>query len=92
MSWNEAEFGRDDGIVCDEIVNGTRCGAATWVMDDDGRGYVSYECEKGHFFAVQYEYDEEHEPDCWCADCVENAQWDDLRDIEMYGEAGELSI
>jgi len=60
--WNEAEFGRDDEIVCDITADSLGrhakpCGMKTWVTDDDTHGYVSYECERGHHFAIQYDDD-----------------------------------
>lgn len=90
MSWNEAAFGRDDGIICDATHSAAGfahapCGAKTWVIDDDGRGYISYECERGHHFAVQEDFEEEHDINCDCEDCSDNAMWDAIRDEEMYG-------
>lgn len=61
MSWNEAAFGRDDGLECE------KCGSKTYVTDDDDRGYVSYACENdkcGETFAAQYDLDpEETDPE-----------------------------
>lgn len=91
MSWNEDEFGRDDDVVCDIDYDSMGkhqkpCGAKTWVIDDQGMGYVCYECERGHHFAVQYDFEpDEHDQDCDCSDCADNAMWDAIRDEEMYG-------
>ena len=43
------EFGEDNGIKCD-------CGAATFLVDDQGSGLKAYECEKGcGTFQVQFD-------------------------------------
>lgn len=66
-------FGRDDGLICD-------CGAPTFLVDDQGGGLCSYECEAcGDVFGVQYdsvddgpddpsEYDLDHYDDLLMAD------------------------
>jgi hypothetical protein len=58
----DGRFGEDHGIKCDD------CGGATFLVDDQGEGYMSYECEKcGISFGVQYDWDdfEQHEPEGW---------------------------
>lgn len=57
------EFGRDDGITCDD------CGGNTFLIDDQGYGLCSYQCEVcDNSFSVQFESsdeDEEYEPEGW---------------------------
>jgi DNA-directed RNA polymerase subunit RPC12/RpoP len=58
----DGRFGRDDGIKCDE------CGSKTFLVDDQGGGLMSYECEECELvFLVQYEHedDEEYEAEGW---------------------------
>jgi hypothetical protein len=68
------DFGKDDGIICnlEVVVNSplgkqTReCGGKTFLVDDQGYGLKSYECEAcGGSVQVQFDgYDEEEdEPD-----------------------------
>lgn len=60
------DFGRDDGVKCD-------CGGKTFLVDDQGGGYCSYECEScGQSFGVQYDTDDDPEPEGW-----EEALWEE---------------
>jgi hypothetical protein len=64
------DFGRDDGVKCDE------CGGKTFLVDDQGGGLCSYECENcDNTFGVQYDSDDEdaYEPEGW-----ELAHFDDI--------------
>jgi DNA-directed RNA polymerase subunit RPC12/RpoP len=58
----DGRFGEDHGIKCDE------CGSASFLIDDQGGGYMAYQCEKcDRSFSVQYDFDDEdgYEPDGW---------------------------
>ena len=47
--WDDRNFGRDDGIRCE-------CGGKTYLVDDQGHGLISYQCERCEE-PVQVQYD-----------------------------------
>ena len=54
---DDRDSGRDDGIKC-------KCGASTFLVDDQGGGLRSYECENpncSESTMVQFEWDEPEE-------------------------------
>lgn len=49
---DDRDIGRDDGIKC-------KCGGSTFLVDDQGGGLRSYQCDVcGQSFQVQFETDE----------------------------------
>ena len=59
--WDDRNFGRDDGIRCE-------CGGKTYLVDDQGHGLISYQCERCEE-PIQVQYD--------CACCAEGDEDDD---------------
>ena len=58
----DGRFGEDHGIKCDD------CGGKTFLVDDQGDGLMSYECEDcENTFSVQFETDNDdgYEPEGW---------------------------
>jgi hypothetical protein len=52
----DGRYGRDEGVKCH------KCGGTTYLVDDQGRGLKSYQCDHcDESTMVQFEYDEPDE-------------------------------